>query len=158
MPTTPRPPPLVLVVDDHADTRLMLTELLELCGCRVIACATGTDALRCASLSHPDVIITELMTPGIDGIELCRRVRQDPAMRTVPVIAVTSWTAVDQGERVHGEGFDRVLAKPCDFTTLFEAVAHGLPAPSRLRVAGAYESFLAAASLAPLENRQAGLD
>ena len=83
---TVRPPPLVLMVDAHEDTREMCGCLLrQLHGFAVQDTATACNALRMVAESAPDVIVTEMALPGVEGYELCRRLREHSTMRATPI-------------------------------------------------------------------------
>lgn len=106
--------PLVLIVEDDPRTRHFYTVALERDGCRVDQAHNGHQALEKALLEPPDLILTDIEVPGIDGIELCRRLRADSRTRDVPVIAVTGYDDRQYPDRVTLAGADCVLAKPCD--------------------------------------------
>jgi len=75
------PPALVLIVDDIAANRLTLRELLASPDYRLIEAADGPTALRLAAETRPDLVLLDLMMPGMDGYEVCRRLRADSARR-----------------------------------------------------------------------------
>jgi DNA-binding response OmpR family regulator len=78
--------PLVLVVEDHDDTRFMLICLLELRGCRVATAQDGETAVREAELMRPDLILMDATLPVLDGLAATRRIRDTPALARVPII------------------------------------------------------------------------
>ena len=79
----------MLVVDDNADMRTYLTRLLAPIW-RVRTCADGEEALAAVAEQPPDVVVTDVMMPRVDGFELLRRLRADEATRQVPVIMLTA--------------------------------------------------------------------
>jgi CheY-like chemotaxis protein len=106
--------PSVLIVEDDRDGRLLLVQWLEQAGFRVVQAHNGLQALERAVQATPDVIVTDLNIPGIDGFELTRRLKQDPRTRDVPVLAVTGYAAfAADPSRAHRAGCDAVLEKPC---------------------------------------------
>ena len=106
--------PSVLIVEDDRDGRLLLVEWLEQAGFRVEQAHNGLQAFERAVQDAPDVIVTDLNIPGIDGFELTRRLKQDPRTRDVPVLAVTGYAAfAADPSRAHRAGCDAVLEKPC---------------------------------------------
>jgi CheY-like chemotaxis protein len=126
-----RPPPLVLIVEDHADTRAMLSFWFQHCGCRVMEAANGVDALSRVSESRPDAIITDVVLPGaIDGYEFCRRIRENPVTRTIPLIAATGWAQPEHIDRARQAGCDRVFIKPYSPIELSDEVFRFVP-PAR---------------------------
>ena len=103
----------VLVLDAQ-DGRRMYADWLTNAGFRVDEAHNGLQALERALDSRPQIVVTDLNIPGIDGFELTRRLRQDSRTRDVPVIAVTGYAAFasDPG-RARRAGCDAVLPKPC---------------------------------------------
>lgn len=115
--------PSVLIVEDDRDGRLLLVEWLEQAGFQVAQAHNGLQALERAVQATPDVIVTDLNIPGIDGFELTRRLKQDPRTRDVPVLAVTGYAAfAADPSRAHRAGCDAVLEKPCSAGDLEAAI------------------------------------
>ena len=107
--------PLVLLVEDDRDGRLLIAEWLLSCGFRVEQAHNGLQALERARDLVPDVILTDLNIPGIDGYELTRRLKSDPRTSSIPVLAVTGYAPFTQDPaRAERAGCDAVLIKPCD--------------------------------------------
>jgi two-component system cell cycle response regulator len=109
----------VLVVDDIvANLRLLEAKLLNEYY-EVSVAGSGQDALAQVQRSMPDVVLLDVMMPGMDGYEVCRRLKAQPATAHIPVVMVTALT--DQSERVRGleAGADDFLSKPVDDATLF---------------------------------------
>lgn len=112
---------LVLLVEDDADSREIMAEVLAVAGYRVRAAADGAEALRALGEDATDVVITDLGLPGMGGLELARAVRvRAPG---VPVVLVTGWTDHDDVEQARGRDVDAVLTKPVDPDRLVEVVA-----------------------------------
>jgi CheY-like chemotaxis protein len=80
----------ILVVDDEADTRMFLCNLLGTCGYDAVAAAGGTEGFQKAKAEPPDLIILDIMMPREDGIVMYRNLKLDPDLKTVPVIVVSS--------------------------------------------------------------------
>lgn len=93
-------PPLVLVVDDYEDTRIIYAESLRFAGFRVEEAANGQDAVEKATALGPDVVVMDLAMPVMDGWEATRRLKADPRTRAIRIMAVTG----------HDEGAHRLLA------------------------------------------------
>ena len=104
--------PLVLIVEDDAETRLFYTAAFTSDGFRTDQAHNGFQALEKAVATVPDLILTDIAVPGLDGIELCRRLRADPRTRDIPVLAITGYGDRHYRERAIGAGVDRVLSKP----------------------------------------------
>jgi len=121
-------PSVLLVEDDHAGRRLY-AEWLTQAGFSVDQAHNGLQALERAFESVPDIVVTDLNIPGIDGFELTRRLKDDPRTRTVPVVAVTGYAAfqADPGRAIRA-GCDAVLEKPCspeDLETAIRTLING---------------------------------
>ena len=115
--------PRVLIVEDDPDGRLLYVEWLQQAGFRVAQAHNGLQALERAVEATPDVVVTDLKIPGIDGFELTRRLKSDPRTRDVPVIAVTGYAAyAADPARAHRAGCDAVLPKPCTAEELETAI------------------------------------
>jgi signal transduction histidine kinase len=104
----------LLIIDDDPVARQTLTALLGDCGYRLEEAASGPEGIRKASFLRPEVILLDVMMPGMDGYEVCRRLRNDPALAEVPVIMVTALD--DRASRLKGleAGADDFLSKPFD--------------------------------------------
>jgi signal transduction histidine kinase len=108
----------VLVVDDESDNRLLLREALEATGYLVVEAKDGAEALARIAERLPDVVLLDVMMPGIDGLEVCKRIKSDKRTAPVPVILVTAQRARE--DRLNGivAGADDFLTKPVDLTEL----------------------------------------
>jgi two-component system cell cycle response regulator DivK len=106
--------PLVLIVEDDLATRVLYRDYLVHCGFRTADAHNGHQALAKARELQPDAVLTDLAVPGIDGFEFCRALRQLPATRAIPVLAVTGHSGyLDQPDRLRQVGIAEVLVKPC---------------------------------------------
>jgi CheY-like chemotaxis protein len=105
--------PLVLVVEDDPMTREFYTEALARDGFATEQAHNGHQALAKALEIGPDLILTDIAVPGMDGIELCRALRANPLTRSVPVLAVTGYGDRQYPDRALVAGADLVLIKPC---------------------------------------------
>jgi len=110
MPSSPR----VLVVEDDAETRQFYSTALEQNGFQTDQAHNGHQALAKALDRPPDLILTDIAVPGLDGIELCRRLRADDRTRAIPVLAITGYGDRHYDDRARVAGADQVLAKPCE--------------------------------------------
>jgi len=118
-------PPLVLLVEDDRDTREMYSEFLSYSGMRVTEASSGTRALDSVRAERPDVIVTDIAMPGMDGIELSRKLRASEPTRDVPIIAVTG--SMSTGAREAGANI--VLEKPCSPDELLHVIEDVLHKP-----------------------------
>ena len=79
----------VLIVEDNAETRLLIRHMVEAGGYEAAEAVDGTDGLAQAERLHPDVILLDIRMPGLDGYEVCRGLKENPETKTIPVIFVT---------------------------------------------------------------------
>jgi CheY-like chemotaxis protein len=108
VPTPARP--RVLVADDEAGTRALMAEILTHGGFEVVQARDGIEALVRAREAPPDLALLDVMMPGLDGREVCRRLRGDPALAHVPVVLHSA--ADEDSVDWQGAGADAFLAKP----------------------------------------------
>jgi CheY-like chemotaxis protein len=113
----------VLVVDDNRDAADTLGILLEYLGADAHVVHSGEMALQCLSSFKPSAILLDLGMPGMDGIEVARRLRQEPEGREVVLIALTGWGQEDDRRRTKEAGFNHHLVKPIDLSVLQELLA-----------------------------------
>jgi two-component system cell cycle response regulator DivK len=102
----------ILVVEDHEDNRQILRDLLGNAGYDMVEAETGEDGLAAAAAQRPDLILMDIQLPGIDGYETTRRLKADPALRTVPIIVVTSYALSGDDVKAHEAGCDAYVTKP----------------------------------------------
>jgi two-component system, cell cycle response regulator DivK len=110
----PADAPRILIVEDDPETRQLYTQALARDGFSIEQAHNGKQALDKALESIPDLVLTDIAVPGIDGIELCRCLRADARTRHVPVLAITGHEDRHYPDRARGAGADLVLIKPCD--------------------------------------------
>lgn len=113
---------IVLLVEDHADSRQMYAEFLRM-QFTVVEAGDGVNALEVMEETRPDVVVTDLALPRMDGFELVRRMKADERLRDVPVIALSGFSGREHEERARQAGTSRVLQKPCLPDDLAEAIA-----------------------------------
>jgi CheY-like chemotaxis protein len=113
----------VLAVDDEADSRALLAEVLEAAGARVTLAGSAIEALQALEHETPHVIISDIGMPGIDGFEFIARLRQSASTdRHVPVVALTAYARSEDRIRALESGFHMHLAKPINPVELVAAV------------------------------------
>jgi DNA-binding response OmpR family regulator len=103
----------LLVVDDEPEINKLVARIFEKRGYRVNTATDGAEALASVAKDRPDLIMLDLNLPRIDGWEVCRRLKGDPATRAIPIIMLTAAHAnVDDAEIGLGLGADEYVAKP----------------------------------------------
>jgi two-component system cell cycle response regulator len=112
----------VLVVDDEAGNRELLEAILTEDGYRVEQAENGAGALAQATSAPPDLILLDLMMPGMNGFEVCQRLKHDPVTASVPVIVVTALGQIHSKEAALASGADDFLTKPVGIEDLLARV------------------------------------
>ncbi|MGI4843618.1 MAG: MHYT domain-containing protein [Janthinobacterium lividum] len=114
----------LLVVDDEPDSLELVQQVLSATGARIVSATSAADALRMAARHRPDLLISDIGMPGMDGFELIRRIRAEPDQRVaaVPAIALTAFSRREDQQRALEAGFDEYLAKPLPPALLLQTV------------------------------------
>lgn len=121
--------PVVLVIDDNADIRSYVTSLLS-GEYRVLAAADGAEGIRLAMKYVPDVIVSDVMMPGVDGVECCRRLKSELQTCHIPVILLTACSLDEQRIQGYDGGADSYISKPFNSQLLLSRI-HNLLANRR---------------------------
>src|SRR5579872_5010992 len=112
----------ILVVEDNDVNYSLVAFILGKQGLQVRRAATGEEALRQAAEDEPDLILMDIQLPGIDGLEVTRRLRARPATRAIPIVALTAFAMVGDDERALAAGCDGYIAKPVSPRILLDTV------------------------------------
>ena len=120
----------ILVIEDHEDNRRILRDLLTSAGYEPIEAVTGEEGVALAETHHPDLILMDIQLPGLDGYEATRRIKANPTLRHIPVIAVTSYALSGDEAKAKEVGCDGYVAKPFSPRALLAKVREYLPAGS----------------------------
>lgn len=112
--------PLVLIAEDHEDSRDALRTLLDAFGYRVVEADNGRKAVELALAETPDLILMDMMMPQVDGFQATREMRAAPALRGVPIVALTAMEGAR--ERVLAAGCDDIVPKPLDVRAFLDKV------------------------------------
>jgi two-component system cell cycle response regulator DivK len=102
----------ILVVEDHEDNRRIVRELLASAGFEMIEALTGEEGVRLARTHRPDLILMDIQLPVLDGYEATRQIKADPALRSIPVVAVTSYALSGDDEKAYAAGCVAYVTKP----------------------------------------------
>jgi PAS domain S-box-containing protein len=124
LPAAPQAPAgTVLVIEDNPVNLLLMEAMLgQLTRCRMLGAELPETGLQLARAERPDLILLDIQLPGIDGYEVLRRLRAEPATRAIPVIAISANAMRADIERGHAAGFDDYLTKPIDQPLLLAAL------------------------------------
>jgi CheY-like chemotaxis protein len=114
---------LVLVVEDHADSRNVLRQFLESLGGEVLLARDGIEALEILDTRIPDIVLTDIRMPQMDGVQLAHRMKRHVRWARVPITAVTAYNTPADLRRTLEAGFDGHIEKPINFAVLLTTVS-----------------------------------
>jgi two-component system cell cycle response regulator DivK len=117
----------ILVVEDTPDNRQIMRDVLTSAGYDLIEAADGSEGLKLAGAHQPDLILMDIQLPSMDGLETTRRLKADPSLKHIPVIAVTSYALSGDETKTREAGCDGYLAKPFSPRRLLDLVKSYLP-------------------------------
>jgi PAS domain S-box-containing protein len=112
--TTPRVRSRAVIIDDNRDAATTMSMFVEELGGSAVTAHDGASGLAAVESFHPDIVFMDIGMPGLDGYEVCRRIRQMPSQQHVVLVAVTGWGQAQDKRRALDVGFDAHLTKPVD--------------------------------------------
>jgi two-component system cell cycle response regulator DivK len=118
----------ILVIEDHEDNRRILRDLLTSAGYEPLEAVTGEEGVALAETQRPDLILMDIQLPGLDGYEATRRIKANPALRHIPIIAVTSYALSGDDVKAREAGCDAYVTKPFSPRALLAKIREYLPA------------------------------
>ena len=118
----------ILIVEDDRDTREVIAFYLSSLGYESVLAASAKTAIELARQRKPDLMLTDLQMPEVDGLELIRRCREDKELSDLPILAVTAY-GNEKIEQARFAGADACLAKPINFTNLAQTIEAILDQP-----------------------------
>ena len=118
---------LILAVEDQEDNMKILRDLLVNAGYELTEAEDGEEALAAVVKRRPDLILMDIQIPLVDGYEVTRRIKADPALRSIPIIAVTSHAIGGGEEKARAAGCDDFVAKPYSPRQLLAKIKEYLP-------------------------------
>jgi two-component system cell cycle response regulator DivK len=121
------PGELILVVEDNDNNRMLIRDVLQATGYRVVEAETAEDGLRMAAEQRPALVLMDIQLPGMNGIEALHRLRADPTTRAISVIAVTASAMTQDRRQILAAGFDGYQPKPISVKALLQTVREMLP-------------------------------
>ena len=116
----------VLLVEDNEDNLIIYTTILRFGGYRVVQARDGRAALEVARTVAPDLILMDVSIPYVDGLEVTRRLKSDPATRRIPVIALTAHALSSDRDRALEAGCNGYISKPAEPRAVLAAVRREL--------------------------------
>jgi two-component system, cell cycle response regulator DivK len=114
---------LILVVDDSADNVAMISLDLQTQGYRVVTASNGEDAVNVAQQTLPNLILMDINLPTLDGLGATRRIREQEALRDVPVVAITAFGTEGFQRAAYDAGVSGYLTKPFDLDRMHQLIA-----------------------------------
>src|SRR5271169_2245076 len=117
----------ILVVEDQEDNRQIIRDMLAATDYEIIEAKNGEEALAAVAKQRPDLILMDIQLPGIDGYEVTRRIKADPGLRGIPIIAVTSYALSGDDDKAFKAGCDAYVSKPYSPRQLLAKVREYLP-------------------------------
>ncbi len=112
----------VLIVEDNELNMRLFNDLLEAFGYRVVKTREGRQALPLAREHRPDLIVMDIQLPEVSGLEITEQLKQDPDLKSIPVLAVTAFAMRGDEQRIRAGGCEAYLSKPISVTTFLDAV------------------------------------
>jgi len=116
----------ILIVDDNATNLKLVAYLMKANGYDVATALDAESAIDSLRITRPDVILMDIQLPGIDGLELTRRLKADPGTRDIVIIAVTAYAVKGDQDKALAAGCDEYITKPIDTRALPETIARHL--------------------------------
>ena len=112
----------ILVVEDQEDNRRIVRDLLASAGYETIEAVTGQAGVSLAEAQRPDLILMDIQLPGLNGYEAARQIKANPMLRTIPIIAVTSYALSGDDAMARDAGCEGYIAKPYSPRALLAAI------------------------------------
>jgi CheY-like chemotaxis protein len=112
----------ILIAEDNPVNRELLRELLEMQGYEIFEACNGQEALSMIEQNRPDLLVLDLGMPVLDGFGTIQKIRSDPAMANLPVLAATAYAMRGDREKTLEAGFDGYLSKPINPATLKQEI------------------------------------
>ncbi|GCF07612.1 response regulator [Dictyobacter arantiisoli] len=122
--------PTVLIIENEVSNRILIERVLSTRGYRCLSASNGREALELLDHERPDLILTDLSMPVLDGYRTTQLIRERPGLENVPIVAVTAFALSDEGEAARRIGCTEYLTKPFKPRQLLEVVARLLQAPA----------------------------
>ena len=122
--------PRVLIVDDNAMNVTVAQVVLSADGFDIESAADADEAVHKIDLFRPDLILMDIQLPGVDGLELTRRLKAEPSTRQIVIVAFTAFAMQGDEEKIRAAGCNGYISKPIDVNSFAAQVRSLLPAPA----------------------------
>ena len=123
-------PKTVLIVEDNELNMKLFNDLLEANGYATIQTRSGVEAVELTRTRRPDLILMDIQLPEVSGLEVIRWIKDDEALRHIPVIAITAFAMKGDEEKIRQGGCEAYLSKPISVVKFLETVRHYLSDPA----------------------------
>jgi two-component system cell cycle response regulator DivK len=117
----------VLVIEDQEDNRRIVRDLLATAGYEILEAVTGEEGVVAAEANRPDLILMDIDLPGVNGYEATRRIKANPTLAKIPIIAVTSYALSGDDQKAFAAGCDAYVTKPFSPRALLAKIREYLP-------------------------------
>jgi two-component system cell cycle response regulator DivK len=117
----------ILVVEDQEDNRQIIRDMLSATDYEITEAENGEEALAAVAKQRPDLILMDIQMPVLDGYEATRRIKADPALRAIPIIAITSYALSGDEQKARAAGCDDYVPKPYSPRQLLAKIRQYLP-------------------------------
>jgi CheY-like chemotaxis protein len=122
----------ILVIEDNASSLELMIYLLKSFGHMPFYARDGEEGIQVARSERPDLILCDVQLAAMDGHEVCRRLKRDPVLRSIPLVALTAYAMVGDREKMLAEGFDGYLSKPVNPEQVMDQLAPFLSQQTRI--------------------------
>ena len=112
----------VMIVEDNELNMKLFHDLLEAQGYRTLQCRLGREAYDLARAERPDLIVMDIQLPEVSGLEVTQRIKRDPDLRHIPVVAVTAFAMKGDEERIRAGGCEAYMSKPISVAKFLETI------------------------------------
>lgn len=113
----------ILVVEDNQLNLELIVDILQVRGYEIFTATTGKEAIELAKKEMPDLILMDMQLPVMDGYEATRKIKEDPQLKSIPIVAITSYAMKGDRERILEAGCNGYIIKPIDTRELPKTVA-----------------------------------
>ena len=120
----------VLIVEDNELNMKLFNDLLEANGYGTVQTRSGVEAVELARTHRPDLILMDIQLPEVSGLEVIRWIKDDEALRHIPVVAITAFAMKGDEEKIRQGGCEAYLSKPISVVKFLETVRHYLSDPA----------------------------
>ena len=123
----------ILIVEDNEKNVKLLRDILQYEGHRTLEALTGEEGIRLAREHTPDLVLMDIQLPDVDGITALRRIREEPALDAMPVLAISASVMPDEQQKIIASGFDAYITKPIALRSFLSTVQRFLRDGRRTR-------------------------